>query len=192
MIGTGILHCSILPLQNDYWRLFNVFLLADADIILPTADFTPQAANPIAVKGISATLKFDLKIKNNALAGNDITAANPNYAVDFYFSYSNNADQSIITKQLIPLSGTSPALGFPLNGQASSGTLTFQTTGTLPTSNCNSYRWLCGCVKPGTAATYTDTVTTNNCACKDASALIACDAGRCNVQIFVLSRLTPL
>ncbi|XP_064625601.1 uncharacterized protein LOC135486599 isoform X2 [Lineus longissimus] len=173
--GYARLPCAVL-----FILLFsNVPLANTQDLILPPADFKPQPANPIAVKGNPVILKFDLIIKNDAAGSIGATAlGGENYAVDFYFSTANNDDQSAVaTKQPLTASGTAPKLDFGLNGNSASSSLTFEATGTLPTTACSSYIWFCGCVKKGTTGTataYTDTPT-NNCACKDAKALISCD-----------------
>ena len=145
-----------------------------------TNDFTPKTSNPIAIMNQAKTLVFDLKIMNDATSGSDITATaagTKNYDVDFYFSYANQADLSGVTKQAMTITAYPASMEFALTAGATSALLTFTTTATLPTANCNSYVWFCGCVKEGAASTYTDEVTTNNCKCKDASTLISCSPG---------------
>lgn len=125
-------------------------------------------------------LVFDLKIMNGATSGSDITATaagTKNYDVDFYFSYANQADLSAVTKQAMTIATYPASMEFGLTAGATSALLTFTTTATLPSANCNNYVWFCACVKVGAASTYTDEVTTNNCKCKDASTLISCSPG---------------
>lgn len=154
------------------------------DIIL-TADYTPKAANPIAIMNVEKTLQFDLKIQNNAVAGSDITATaagTNNYDVDFYFSYADLASTAIGSTTTYKLTNTavSGALNFGLTGGSSSSLLTFTAKGTLPSVNCNSYAFLCGCVKKGDAASYTDGDTANNCKCIGTTSpqLISCSPGK--------------
>jgi hypothetical protein len=128
-------------------------------------------------------LKFNLKIKNNH-ATNAIVAVgagSKNYAVNFYFAYATVTDIGATTSTLMTNTGTAPALEFGLAAAASSTSLlAFETSATLPTTNCASYNFFCACVSTGAQAIYTDGVTNNNCGCTQAKTtnLISCSAGK--------------
>lgn len=169
------------------------------DIIL-TTDFAPKTANPVAIMTLEKTLQFDLKIKNNAASGSDIPASatlTKNYDVDFYFSFQDLASTSVgsTTTYLLTNTAVSGALDFPLIGGATSASLlTFTAKGTLPSTNCNSYLYLCGCVKKGSAAAYTDGDTSNNCKCKGTSSplLISCSPGKPHLIVGIKRWAAPV
>jgi hypothetical protein len=148
-------------------------------------NFDPDAGSyPIFVKNNANNLVgFKLDIKNNAMAGvgNQIAASTSNnYAVDVYFAQADLAVTPGATKTTAFAAVlTSGDLKFGLAvGATTSPMQVFTVTATLPTGNCKLYTWLCACVKAGPGAQYVDSITTNNCQCKDASAKISCSPGK--------------
>jgi hypothetical protein len=127
---------------------------------------------------------FKLDIKNNAaaLTGNNIIAeTGDNYAIDVYFAKVDLKTTSTGAKSsAFPATLTAGNLkvGLAATATTTAGALVFKSTLTLPSTNCNSYVWLCVCVKAGPAARYVDSVTTNNFECKDATNKISCDPGK--------------
>jgi hypothetical protein len=127
--------------------------------------------------GTPTTLKFDVKIQNNnadyIIAA--LAAGNKNYAVTFYFSKSDVSNNVIAaTAVAMTITGTSPGLEFGLAVGASSASLIFQTSATLPTAACATYTHVCACVSKGADALYTETPTNNNCGCKAVGTTISC------------------
>ncbi|XP_064622199.1 uncharacterized protein LOC135484544 isoform X2 [Lineus longissimus] len=143
--------------------------LVPADI--QVTSFTADASNKVAYQGNPTTLKFSLAIKNgdanNAIGA--VAAGEKNYNVLFYFASTPTTPTNIATatrKKQMTNTGTSPALDFGLSAGASSASLlTFETSGTLPTTDCIDYNRFCACVEVGPQAAYTDSTTTNNCDC---------------------------
>lgn len=149
---------------------------------LPNATLVPDASNPTAYKGVAASLKFKLKIKNGGAAIPQAASTKKLYTLDFYFAKKDavngllpTADRSAAFTIL-----TSPtALNFGLTNTQESGEMEFKTSATLPSADCALFTYICSCVKVGADATgvYTESPSNNNCGCKSAQNLVSCAAG---------------
>jgi hypothetical protein len=170
---------------------FTQLHLSITDIIIETSTFVPNAANPIALKNTATALKFALKIKNAGTAPGTISAVTAglrNYAATFYFAFADLATAPTATKVAFANTLEPTDLHFTLAvGAVSTATLNFETTGTLPTANCNNYGYICGCISKGAAANFAD-ITTNNCQCKVTTNLISCSSGK---HVYILCPFPP-
>ena len=140
----------------------------------------------MAFKGVEATLEFKLKIKNG---GPEIITQGPGdiaYAVKFYFSDANTADQGAATKVLLTNVATPAIMNDDLAVNGETAVKTFSAKGTLPAVSCNSYKYFCACVEKGINAAYTESPTNNNCQCVDAGTpnLISCSPGMYSLLVF--------